>query len=98
MKFYEYVVFFDEPSKKEVLEVVDDETQWNLFSSEENLIGYVAREIAESKASDWELYDEDDYVYLVIRQEQSEEWEITKVCVQYIRMFDDEQIDLDDLD
>lgn len=95
---FEYIVFFDEPSKEEVLEAVNDEGQWELFNSKEDKLHYVAKDIAETNASNWELYDEDDYVYIAAREYDSQEWELNKISVYYIRDFNDEQIDLDDLD
>ncbi|QOF68322.1 hypothetical protein IFE17_02785 [Actinobacillus sp. GY-402] len=95
---YEYIAFEHKPSKDEVLKAVNNEIRWEAFISSQHQIGLVARDIAETMDSDWELYEDDDHVYLVIRRYQSEEWEITKVSVRYIRKFDDEQIDLDDLD
>ncbi len=95
---FEYIVFFDEPSRDEVLEAVSDEGKWELFNSKEDKLHYVAKDIMETKFSDWELYDEGDSAYIVTREYHSQEWEINKISIYYIIAFDDEYIELNDLD
>ena len=95
---FEYIVFFDEPSKDEVLEAVNDEGKWELFRSKQDKLYYVAKDIMETNFSDWELYDEGDSAYIVTREYRSQEWELNKISIYYIIAFDDEQIELEDLD
>ncbi|VEI47012.1 Uncharacterised protein [Actinobacillus equuli] len=95
---YEYIAAFefdDEPTKDDVLKIIS-EGSWDLFKCQKMLLGYVAQEILEEKYSDWEMYDEDESVYLIVRKYGDEEWELHKATIQYRLYVDTEEIYFDD--
>ncbi|RDE72695.1 hypothetical protein DPV93_05285 [Haemophilus sputorum] len=80
MKAYEYIYFDDEPTKEEVLEAISN-CEWKCFKSSGFDLGWVAKGILEEKYNDWEMWDEDDTVYLVVREFNDDYWELHKVSI-----------------
>ena len=98
MEFYEYIAIHgldDEPTKEDVMKAIAEE-DWTSFRCLKMILADVAKRILEKKHNDWEMWDEDEYVYLIVRKYGTEEWELHKATIQYVMCIDTEQIYLDD--
>lgn len=97
MELYEYIAIFEdeEPTKEEVIKAITEES-WGLFKCLKMILDNVAQRILEEKYNDWEMYDEDESVYLIIRKYGDEEWELHKATIQYRLYVDTEEIYFDD--
>lgn len=85
MPMYEYIKLevFGEPTKEEVQEALK-EGNWDLYKSQWDDLEYVAEDILEAKHSDWEIYDEDEVAYLILRKQGEKVFEVVAVNVYWI--------------
>lgn len=85
MQMYEYIKLevLGEPSKEEVQEAlaVGD---WTLYATRWDSLEDVAADILESKYSDWEIYDEDEVAYLILKEQGKEEFEVIAVNLYFV--------------
>ncbi|AKO45043.1 hypothetical protein [[Haemophilus] ducreyi] len=99
VELYEYIAVFedDEPTKDKCLEIVADKREWTFFSYHiSTSLEEIAQKILEARYNNWEMWDEDDYVYLIVRKYGDEEWELHKATIQYRLYVDTEEIYFDD--
>lgn len=85
MPMYEYIKLevFGEPTKEEVQEALK-EGNWDLYISQWDDLEYVAEDILEAKHSDWEIYDEDEVAYLILRKLGEKAFKVVAVNVYWI--------------
>ncbi|AJE07767.1 hypothetical protein [Mannheimia haemolytica] len=85
MKTYEYIKLdvLDEPTKEEVQEALKQGC-WVMYDSTYNYLDRVAEDILEVKHSDWETYDEDETVYLIVREYGKQEFEVVAVSLYFL--------------
>lgn len=93
MELYEYIAIFEdeEPTKEDVIKLIAEE-DWELFKCQEMILACIAERILEEKYDDWEMWDEDSCVYLIVRKYGAEEWELHKATIQYRLCVDTEEI------
>lgn len=84
MPMYEYIKLeaFGEPTKEEVQEALK-EGDWCLYKSHWDDLEDVAGDILEEKHSDWEIYDEDEVTYLILRKLGEKAFKVVAVNVYW---------------
>ncbi|MDY2946568.1 MAG: hypothetical protein SOS93_01770 [Mannheimia varigena] len=95
MQLYEYICFDNEPNKEDVLEAISKD-KWITFKSYSCCLDLVAQNILMEKHSDWEMYDENDVVYLVVRKFEDDYWELHEVSICYSISTSSKEIYFDD--
>lgn len=84
MNKFEYIVLDncidDEPTKESVLEQIE-ERSWTDFESLYYNNEFAVREIVKEWHSAWDIYDEDDGVYIVIRKSGEEDFKVYKAII-----------------
>ncbi|MDG6895062.1 hypothetical protein [Volucribacter amazonae] len=86
MKTYEYIVLWDliddTPEVEEILKEIEGK-QWTSFKSNSSTLFLVAEQILEKNHDEWEIYDEDDGVFIVVKENNSDYWELHRVSIVY---------------
>ena len=99
---YEWLVIDDlddEDLKKEEVEKIIKDSEWLEFDRKKRpfyLESSVAEELFMRNYSDWECYEEDEYVFLAIREQGSERYSIFRVSPGYRLVPDVDEIYFDD--
>lgn len=84
MTKFEYIVLDDciddEPTEESVLEQIE-ERSWTYFESVYCDDEFTAEEIVEKHHADWEIFDEDDGVYIAIRESGKENFRVYRASL-----------------
>ncbi|OOF41693.1 hypothetical protein BKK49_04560 [Rodentibacter rarus] len=99
---YEWLLIDDfdgeEPTKEEIDKTIEEKL-WDTFNRESRpfyLESSVAEELFKRHYSDWECYDEDECVFLVIREKGGERYALFRVSPYYKLSPDVDKIYFDD--
>ncbi|MDG6895063.1 hypothetical protein [Volucribacter amazonae] len=85
MKTYEYIALSkwnDTPTKEEFLEKIEN-GYWYKFFSNASQLDLVAEQILEENYIDWDLYDENEDIYIAVKENNSDYWELFLVRAIY---------------